>query len=180
MTARVWARLLLVLACAAIFQVAVLDNIVIHFAHADVMLLVAIGAGLAGGAQYGAVAAFVAGLTADLFVDTPYGASALTFVLVAFAVGLAATASGPAERTGSGFRFAAAVLGGAAGTLLYAGIGYILGQPLALAGNIVTTVTVVTLGDAILAFPVLAAMRWAFALPAAADRAAAVATARAR
>jgi rod shape-determining protein MreD len=163
MTLRGWARFLLVLVCAAIFQVAVLNNIVVHYAHADVMMLVAIGAGLAGGPQDGAVAAFVTGLVADLFVDTPYGASALTFVLVAFAVGLAAM--GPIDKSARGFRFATAVLGGAAGTLLYAGIGYILGEPLALQGNIVTTIVVVTIGYAIMGLPVLAAVRWAFAVP---------------
>jgi rod shape-determining protein MreD len=178
MTARVWIRLLLLVVCAAIFQVAVLDNLVIHYAHADVMLLLAIGAGLAGGPQDGAVAAFITGLVADLFVDTPYGVSALTFVLVAFAVGLATLASGPGERAGAGFRFAAALLGGAGGTLLYAGISYILGQPLALAGNLVTTVLVVTLGNAIMAVPVFASVRWAFSPPA--DHAAAIAASRAR
>jgi rod shape-determining protein MreD len=178
MSGRVWVRVLLLIVCAAIFQVAVLDNIVIHYAHADVMLLVAIGAGLAGGAQNGAVAAFVTGLVADLFVDTPFGVSALTFVLVAFAVGLAASASGPADRAGEGFRFAAALLGGAGGTLLYAGISYTLDQPLALAGNIVTTVLVVTLGNVIMALPVLAAVRWAFSPPA--DRAAVLAASRTR
>lgn len=163
MTIRAWARFVLIVVCAAIFQVAVLDNIVVHYAHADVMMLVAIGAGLAGGSQDGAVAAFVAGLVADLFVDTPYGASSLTFVLVAFAVGLAAT--GPIDKSGRGFRFATAVLGGAAGTLLFAGIGYILGQPLALQGNLVSTVAVVTAGNAILGLPVLAIVRWAFSVP---------------
>jgi rod shape-determining protein MreD len=177
MSPRAWARFVLVLVCAAIFQVAVLDNIVIHYAHADVMLLVAIGAGLAAGSQAGAVAAFATGLVADLFVDTPYGVSALTFVLVAFAVGLAAT--GPIDKSSRGFRFAAAVLAGAAGTLLYAGIGYILGEPLALQGNIVSTVAVVTAGNAILGLPVLAIVRWACAAPAQ-SAAAAPAASRAR
>ena len=159
MSLRSWARLALVVLSAAAVQVSVLDGIVVHGAHPDVMLLVAIGAGLAGGAQEGAVAAFVVGLVADLFVDTPYGASALTFVLVAFAVGFAAR--GPADGPSLGMRFATAVLASAAGTMLFAGVGYVLAEPLALRGNLPAVVAVVTAGNALMAVPVLGAVRWA-------------------
>ncbi len=159
MTLRSWGRFALVVAVAIVVQVSVLDEIVIHNAHPDVLLLVAIAAGLAGGPQEGAVAAFALGLVADLFVDTPYGVSALTFVLVAFVVGVATSA--PNERLGPGIRFTTAVLASAAGTLLFAGIGYLLGQPLILRANIVAVVAVVTVGNAILALPVTAAVQWA-------------------
>jgi len=159
MTLRNWARLSVVTLCAVVFQLTVLDQLKIHGAHPDVMLLVAIGAGLAAGSQQGAVAAFAVGLAADLFVDTPFGMSALTFVLVAFCVGLAPT--GPAERLSPATRFATAVLASAGGTLLFAGIGYILGEPQILRANIVSVVGVVTLGNAVMAIPVLAAVSWA-------------------
>jgi rod shape-determining protein MreD len=158
-SARSWARFALVVLSAAIVQVAVLDGIRLHGAHPDVMLLVAIGAGLAGGAQQGPVCAFFVGLVADLFVETPFGASSATFVLVAFAVGLAAR--GAAERPTLGMRFATAVLASAAGTMLFAGLGYVLGEPLALRGNLPAVVAVVTLANALLAIPVTAAVRWA-------------------
>jgi rod shape-determining protein MreD len=178
MTLRAWYRLVLVLFGALVFQLTVLDGIVVHHAHPDVMLLVAIGAGLAGGAQQGAVAAFATGLVADLFVDTPYGISALTFVLVAFAVGVAT--SGPGERATPGLRFATAVLASAGGTLLFAGIGYLLGEPLILRTNIVAVVGVVTLGNAVLAIPVLKAVAWAVAGGARERAEASLAGARAR
>lgn len=159
MSAQSWGRFALVVVSAAVLQVAVLDGIVLHGAHPDVMLLVAIGAGLAAGAQQGAVAAFAVGLVADLFVDTPYGASALTFVLVAFTVGLAVR--GPADAAGAGMKFATAVLASAAGTVLFAGVGYLLGEPLALRGNLPAVVGVVTAANALLAIPVFGAVRWA-------------------
>lgn len=159
MSGQSWARFALVVVSAAVLQVAVLDGVVVHGAHPDLMLLVAIGAGLAAGAQDGAVAAFVVGLVADLFVDTPYGASALTFVLVAFAVGTAVR--GPADATSAAMRFATAVLASAAGTVLFAGVGYLLGEPLALRGNLPAVVAVVTLANALLAIPVFGAVRWA-------------------
>jgi rod shape-determining protein MreD len=161
MTLRSWGRLSLVTVCAIVFQLTVLDELKIHGAHPDVMLLVAIGAGLAAGSQQGAVADFAVGLVADLFVDTPFGMSALTFVLVAFCVGLAPT--GPAERLSPATRFATAVLASAGGTLLFAGIGYILGEPQILRANIVAVVAVVTLGGAVMAIPVLGAVSWALA-----------------
>ena len=161
MTLRAWYRLALVLFGAVVLQLSVFDGIVVHHAHPDVLLLVAIGAGLAGGPQQGAIAAFATGLVADLLVDTPYGMSALTFVLVAFAVGLAT--AGPGERATPGLRFATAVLASAGGTLLFAGIGYVLGEPLMLRSNIVAVVAIVTLGNAVLALPVLKAVAWAIA-----------------
>lgn len=159
MSAQSWARFALVVLSAAVLQVAVLDGIVVHGAHPDVMLLVAIGAGLAAGTQQGAVAAFAVGLVADLFVDTPYGASALAFVLVAFTVGMAVR--GPADATSMGMKFATAVLASAAGTVLFAGVGYLLGEPLALRGNLPAVVGVVTAANALLAIPVFGAVRWA-------------------
>jgi rod shape-determining protein MreD len=177
-SARGWARFALVVLTAAVLQVAVLDGILVHGAHPDVMLLVAIGAGLVGGPQQGAVAAFAVGLVADLFVDTPYGASAFTFVLVAFTVGL--VARGPADVQSVGMRFATAVLASAAGTMLFAGIGYVLGEPLALRGNLPAVVAVVTAGNAVLGLPVLAAVRWAMRAGSEARSEAPVAGARAR
>jgi rod shape-determining protein MreD len=162
-TPRAWSRFALLLLGAALLQVCVLDNLVVHHAHPDVMLLVAIGAGLAGGAQQGAVVAFVTGLVADLFVDTPFGMSALTFVLVAFTVGLAVRGTG--ERPSLAMRFATAVMASAAGTMLFAGIGYILGQPLILRSNLPAVVLVVTLGNAVMAVPVLALVHWAVRAP---------------
>lgn len=159
MSAQSWGRFALVVVSAAVLQVAVLDGVVVHGAHPDVMLLLAIGAGLAAGAQDGAVAAFAVGLVADLFVDTPYGASAFTFVLVAFTVGMAVR--GPSDATSTGMRFATAVLASAAGTVLFAGVGYLLGEPLALRGNLPAVVGVVTAANALLAIPVFAAVRWA-------------------
>jgi rod shape-determining protein MreD len=162
-TARGWSRLGLLLLGAALLQISVLDNIVVHHAHPDVMLLVAVGAGLAGGPQQGAIVAFFTGLVADLFVDTPFGLSALTFVLVAFTVGVAVRGTG--DRVSVAMRFATAMLASAGGTMLFAGFGYILGEPLILRSNLVAVVAVVTAGNAVMAIPVLWAVHWAVRAP---------------
>ncbi|MGA3215555.1 MAG: rod shape-determining protein MreD [Acidimicrobiales bacterium] len=127
MTLRMWARLALIALGAVIVQVGVLNQIVIGGAHADLFLLLAISAGLVAGPQRGAVMAFALGLLADLFVQTPYGLSSLCYVIVAFAVGLA-TGALPGRPT-FGFQLAAGFLGGIGGTLLFAGLGILIGQP---------------------------------------------------
>jgi rod shape-determining protein MreD len=122
-----WARLGSIALGAVIFQVGLLNQVVIAGAHADIFLLLAITAGLVAGPQRGAAMAFVLGLVADVFVETPYGLSSLCYVLVAFAVGLAVGAL-PGRPT-FGFQLAAAFLGGIGGSLLFAGLGVLIGQP---------------------------------------------------
>ncbi len=121
MTLRTWARLAVVVLAAVLVQVGLLNQIVIGGAHPDVFLMLAISAGLVAGPQRGAILGFTLGLVADVFVQTPYGLSSLCYVLVAFAVGLAA--STVAARPTLGFQAAAALLGGIGGTLLFAGLG---------------------------------------------------------
>ena len=108
MTMRTWGRLGIIVLAAVLVQVGVLNQIVIGGAHPDVFLLLAISAGLVAGPQRGAVMGFTLGLVADVFVQTPYGLSSLCYVLVAFAVGLAAGMV--AARPTFGFQAAAALL----------------------------------------------------------------------
>jgi len=139
-----WGRIVLIVFGAVIVQVGLLDQIVIAGAHADVFLLLAISAGLVAGPQRGAVVAFALGLVADVFVPTPYGLSSLCYVLVAFAVGLAA-GSQPGRPT-FGFQLASALLGGIGGTLLFAGLGTLIGQPSVSRHELAVAVVVVAAG----------------------------------
>lgn len=161
MTLRAWSRLVPVVVLAVVVQVTVVNSIVISGAHADVMLVLAIAAGLAAGPQRGAVIAFVVGLVADLFLPTPFGLSALCYVLVAFAVGLASSL--PAGRAPLGFQLAAALLGGIGGTLLYAGLAALIGQPSLPRGELATVVVVVTTGCVLLIAPAYRLLEWTVA-----------------
>jgi len=161
MTLRIWGRLALIALLAALVQVGVLNGIVIGGAHPDLFLVLAISAGLAAGPQRGAVMAFALGLVADIFVQTPYGLSALCYVLVAFAVGLAAGIS--TGRAPIGFQLATALLGGVGGTLLFAGLGSLIGQPSVARHQLVVIVAVVTAGCALLAVPAYRLVEWSVA-----------------
>lgn len=161
MTARSWRRLALAAVTVVIVQVGILQQISIDAAHPDVFLLMAICAGLVAGPQTGAVIAFLWGLVADLFVVTPFGLSALCFVLVAFAVGQLSQVPGsrPPYRLSVVVSFAA----GFVGSLLYVGLSFLVGLPHFPAPEIAVAALVVAVGCAVLAVPAMATTRWIFA-----------------
>lgn len=161
MTATSSARLALVLLAALVVQVSVLDQIVVLGEHADVMVLIVGAAGLVAGPQRGAIAGFVTGLVADLVVTTPYGLSSLAFVLLGFGFGLVRLS--PAVRETRSVQVAACVVSGALGTVLYAFLGALVGQPGMLGRTGLDAVVIVTLGSVVLAWPALVAVRWALA-----------------
>jgi rod shape-determining protein MreD len=158
-TTKAWSRLAVVIVVTVIAQVGLVDGLVVEGAHPDLFLLLAIVAGLAAGPQRGAVIAFVVGLVADLFVLTPFGLSSLVDVLVAFGVG--ASASLQRGRAPYSFRVIVAVAGSVAGTLLFSGIGALVGQPHLPRPQLVSVLAVVTITNAILVVPAAAVMAWA-------------------
>ncbi len=160
MTVTNWARLLLACTAALVFQFAVVDQVLVAGYHADVMVLLAAAAGVVGGPQRGGIAGFIAGLAADLVLPMPFGLSALSFVLVGFGCGLVRRGAGEDSTL---WRGALCIVGGAVGTLAYAMLGALVGQPGMLGAGTVASVVVVAAGGLLLAWPVVAAMRWAFA-----------------
>ncbi|MDA8296558.1 MAG: rod shape-determining protein MreD [Actinomycetota bacterium] len=162
MTASNWARLFLICVVAFILQVGLVDQVVVAGYHADVMVLLAAGAGLIGGPQRGAVTGFVAGLLADLALPTPYGLSALTFVLVGFTAGLLAAPRATESLLARGLT---CLVCGAAGTLLYAFLAALIGQSGMLTSSTLEATVAVAAGGLVLSWPSLVALSWAFATP---------------
>lgn len=124
----------------------------------DVLLLVAVAAGIVGGPERGAVIAFVAGLVADLFLHTPLGLSALAFSLVSFAVG---TLQSSVIRAAWWIPPATACLGSAAGVLLYALLGALIGRPEFLEPRVLIVAAGVGAANALLAPALVPVMAWA-------------------
>jgi rod shape-determining protein MreD len=156
-----WARLILVAVIGLVLQVGVLNGITLFGAHPDVMVVIAACAGMAAGPERGMVAGFVTGLFADLVVNLPFGLSSLTFVLIGFSTGLIRETV--VARDIGGAQVTACVAAAGAGAVLYAIIGAIAGQPGMLGLATAQALLSVTLGAVILAYPTLAAARWAFA-----------------
>lgn len=88
-------RSALVLLTALLLQVAVMADLPVFDAVGDLMLVLVIGAGLVGGPDRGATIGFAAGLVYDLLLDTPFGLSALTYVVAGFAAGWVASPTVP-------------------------------------------------------------------------------------
>ena len=80
-------RLTVVVLGLLILQLSLASGLPLFGATADLLLIAAVAAGLAAGSDRGAAIAFVIGLTYDLVLQTPFGLTALTYCLVAFAVG---------------------------------------------------------------------------------------------
>lgn len=159
MTSRAWLRLALVVLVTLVLQEGVLNGITIGGAHPDAFVVLAVAAGLAAGAQRGAVIAFAIGLVADLFVLTPFGLSSLVFVLVAFCVGLLAAV--PSGRAPAGFQMLVALVAGLLGSVVFDGLNDLLGQPKLPNHQLVVVTVVVGLAAALLVVPARAAMSWA-------------------
>ncbi len=123
----------------------------------DVMLLVAVAGGLVGGPVRGAVFGFTAGIAIDVFLRTPMGLSALVFTLVGYGVGVIST--GVLTPTWY-LPVLTASIASAAGVLLYALVGAVLGEPM-VNRRLVLIVGMVAIGNAVLAVPVIRAVTWA-------------------
>ncbi len=73
---------------AFLLQATVVSDLRIDEVAPDLLLVVAICAGLAGGARQGVLVGFMAGLLADLYLtETPVGLSALVLCIVGYGVG---------------------------------------------------------------------------------------------
>lgn len=158
MTSKV--RLAFVLFVALSLHQSVFATIRAGDAHPQVMLLVAVATGLVAGSERGALIGFVAGLLADLFVQTPLGLSALAYALVAFAVG---SVQSGILRSAWWLGPATALVGSFAGVLLYGLLGALIGQSHFVSPRLVVVAAAVAAMNAVLAVAVVRAMGWALA-----------------
>jgi rod shape-determining protein MreD len=141
-------------------QVSLVARLPIGGAQADLLLLLAISAGLAGGPDAGAAVGFAAGLLFDLVLESPLGLSALVYCLVGFAVG----ALRPLDPGRFGWRRPATLaVASAAGTLGYALGDQILGQHPLAGPPLATILVVVAVANVTLGPLATRALAWALA-----------------
>ena len=152
-------RVPLVLITCLLLHTTVLADLRVYDVMPDLMLLVAVAAGITGGAARGAGIGFAAGMAVDLFLRGPFGLSALVFTLVGYGMGAAHTG---VLRPSWYIRSVAALLGSAAGVLLYAAAGTMLGDSL-INLRLVPVVVVVALANAALAPLVVRVVGWSLA-----------------
>jgi rod shape-determining protein MreD len=155
-------RLSVLLLVALLLQTTIVPDLRLRGTDADVLLLFGICAGLAGGAEMGAIVGFAAGLLLDLFLQTtPVGLSALTYCLVGFGVGAVRRA---VFREGWLLLPAIALVASSIGVVLFVVIGSTVGQSqLTSVGprRIIEVAIIVGVLNAVFAVPVSRIVAWA-------------------
>ncbi len=150
-------RVSLLLVVALTLQVSVAPDLRLFGVQGDLMLLIAVAAGLAAGPERGAAVAFASGIGYDLLLQTPFGLSALTYSLLAFVIG---SLQDSVLRAAWWIPLAIATAGSVVGVILYVVLGTVVGVEF-LGVNIPKVALLVGLLNAVVAAPTIRAVRWA-------------------
>ena len=151
-------RWVLIVSVALVLQIGLVTDLRIYGVHPDLMLLLAVCAGLEGGPGRGAGVGFACGLLFDLFLPGRFGVTALALTLTGYGAGVAGdTVVRPARWISVGL----VALTSAAGTLVYAAIGQLLGQHSLSDPRLGVIVGIVAATNGLLSLPALAVCRWA-------------------
>ena len=151
-------RVAFVLLALLELQLQIVDGIQVFGRHPLILLLVPIGAALEGDGSRAAIAGFAAGLVLDLFLETPLGLCGLVFAIVGY--GVASFERGVIRAD----RWLQPAVAGAASAAGVVGIGMaaaIFGEPEYFRLSLIGSVIVVGVFNAIVATPVIRAVRWA-------------------
>jgi rod shape-determining protein MreD len=150
-------RTSLIIVIALTVQLGMAPGLEVFGVPADLMLLVAICGGIAAGPDRGAAIGFAAGITYDLFLQTPFGLSALTYAILAYLVG---GLQDSVLRAAWWIPVLTATAASVLGVILYGVIGTVLGEDL-IGLELVRVAPFVGLLNTIAAPPVIRGMRWA-------------------
>lgn len=156
-------KLALVIAVGVVIQTTVFSAALRVFGVTpDVGLLLTVAVAYYSSPERGAVFGFVAGLVTDLFLNTPFGVSALSFALVGYGVGVVQSGLIRAPRWVAPV---VAILGGLAGGALFVGMGALAGREELIALRSMKVVLIASVYDAVLAFVAFPIARWAVRCP---------------
>jgi len=122
----------------------------------DLLLLLAIAAGMAGGPERGAVVGFIAGIGMDLVLLTPFGLSSLTYLAVGYVVG---TVHDGVLRSAPWIPIVVTFVATALGIAFFVVLGQLVGQQFRVP-NLPRIVLVTSVLNTVLAFPALGVARW--------------------
>lgn len=150
------ARLSLVLILALTIQTTWLADLRPFGETGDLMLLLAIAAGMAGGPVRGATVGFVAGVAMDLVLLSPFGLSSLTYLTVGFVVG---TVHDGVLRSAPWIPVLVSLVASALGIVFLVMLGQLVGQQFRVP-NLPRIVAVTAVMNTVLSFPALFVARW--------------------
>jgi len=151
-------RLVLLLVTTSVLQATLFPDLRFFEVAPDLGLVATIAVAYRVGPDRGAVYGFANGLAMDLFLQTPFGLSALTFAVVGYGVGVV---QGGMSRH---VRFAAPIFGGIGGVVggfLFVAVAALAGEEQVLVTRTLYVVLLAGVYDAVLAFALFPAARWA-------------------
>jgi len=154
-----WARGAFAVALLFFVHEALLRGLRIDGVRPDILLGAGIVAAVVAGPELGSVMAFVLEVLADLFVNTPFGLSALAACTVAFLAGTVRSSLGTHTRLAVP---TLTFLGSMAAVLLWALVGTVLGLPALLHPHLVTVSLVIATVNLAVCAPLALLMRWVF------------------
>lgn len=149
-------RLVLVVFCALLIQLAVVSDLPVMGAVGDLMLVLTVAAGSLTDPDRGAVYGFAVGLTYDLTLGTPFGLSALVYALVGYGVGIA---GGWLLEPRRWFYVTVAVAAGVVAVVTTVGVAMLLGLMYPLE-EVVRIAVVVAVWNGLLILPARRLMQW--------------------
>lgn len=155
-------RLAAVLLSTLVLQATMAADLRVLGVSADLLLVIAIAAGLTGGSDRGAVVGFIAGVGMDLLLDTPFGLSALSYSLTGYIVG---TLQDTTERASWWFPIPVAIGAGALGVALFVVGGELAGADLFASPGLARIVAIVAVACGVLILPANRLLRWCYAGP---------------
>jgi rod shape-determining protein MreD len=151
------AKVPLILLVFLVVELTVLDRLHLFGAGPDIMLLLAVVAGIEGGPRVGALFGFAAGILLDLFLQTPMGLSALVFCIVGYAVG---SLQGGVLRAAWWIPIVTTFVASVVGVLTYALVATVVGEPHLVTPHLFVVAAVVGVFNAILSPAALRLVRW--------------------
>lgn len=140
-------------------QTTLLADLDLFGAKGDIVMLLAIAAGIGGGRERGAIVGFIAGLSLDLIVHgTPTGFFALGYTLVGYIVGMLQAG---VLRAAWWIPVLTALGGSALGVVMLAVVGKFIGVEGLFNRHLATVCIVVAVLNALLVLPMMRVARWA-------------------
>jgi rod shape-determining protein MreD len=148
----------LALVTLLVLQTTLIAELPVFGVRADLVLLTAVAAGILYGADRAAIVGFTVGFGYDLLVSqTPLGLYALTYCLIGYGVG---TIQGSVLRSSWWIPMGSALAASAAGVMLFAMLGTVLGQQGMIDDRLPRIALIVALVNAALILPALRTLRW--------------------
>ncbi|MEX1217575.1 MAG: rod shape-determining protein MreD [Acidimicrobiales bacterium] len=151
-------RYFLVIASAAFLQYALVTQFRVAGVSADLLLVVAIAAGINAGVERGAVVGFASGICLDLLVTTPFGLCAIAGLVAGVVAGSLEAATVHSARW---LTMVITFTASASGVIAFALTGALMGRPSLWSGHVLTIIAILGVTSAFLVFPAIKACRWA-------------------